>query len=100
MISVCYAKRILIYVYIFVKLNCFELSISSFPPLPSAPFLPFTAVEENLALWEEMKKASERGLQCCLRAKIDYLSDNGCMRDPTIYRCKLEPHPKTGTKYK
>ena len=27
-------------------------------------------------------------------------SDNGCMRDPTIYRCKNEPHPSTGTKYK
>jgi hypothetical protein len=27
-------------------------------------------------------------------------SDNGCLRDPTIYRCKLEPHPRTKDKYK
>ena len=59
-----------------------------------------TAVEENLALWEEMKAGTERGQQCCLRAMIDMQSDNGCLRDPTIYRVKLEPHPSTGTKYK
>ncbi|XP_064394534.1 bifunctional glutamate/proline--tRNA ligase-like isoform X2 [Halichondria panicea] len=59
------------------------------------------SVEQNLALWEEMKVGSKRGLQCCLRARIDMGSDNGCLRDPTIYRCKLEPpHPRTGSKYK
>ncbi len=61
----------------------------------------FSAIEDNLALWEEMKMGTERGLKCCLRARIDMNSDNGCLRDPTIYRCKLEPpHPRTGTKYK
>ena len=40
------------------------------------------------------------GLQFCLRAKIDYASDNSCMRDPVLYRCKLQPHPQTGSKYK
>ncbi|XP_068086803.1 bifunctional glutamate/proline--tRNA ligase [Anabrus simplex] len=58
------------------------------------------SVEENLKLWEEMKKGSEQGQKCCVRAKIDMNSANGCMRDPTIYRCKNEPHPRTGTKYK
>ncbi|XP_046740941.1 bifunctional glutamate/proline--tRNA ligase [Diprion similis] len=58
------------------------------------------SVEKNLELWEEMKKGSSRGTECCVRAKIDYESVNGCMRDPTIYRCKPEPHPRTGTKYK
>uniref|UniRef100_A0A1X7TAW7 Proline--tRNA ligase n=1 Tax=Amphimedon queenslandica TaxID=400682 RepID=A0A1X7TAW7_AMPQE len=57
-------------------------------------------VQDNLNMWEEMKAGSEAGLQCCLRAKIDYASDNGCMRDPVLYRCKLEPHPRTKTKYK
>ena len=75
------------------------LSLSFSPSLPFSLSLP-AAVEENLRLWEEMKRGSERGLQCCLRARIDMQSDNGCLRDPTIYRCKLEPHPRTKDKYK
>ncbi|XP_018370970.1 PREDICTED: bifunctional glutamate/proline--tRNA ligase [Trachymyrmex cornetzi] len=55
---------------------------------------------ENLKLWEEMKRGTKMGQEYCVRAKIDYQSTNGCMRDPTIYRCKLEPHPRTGNKYK
>ncbi|KAH8264319.1 hypothetical protein KR038_006393 [Drosophila bunnanda] len=58
------------------------------------------SVEKNLSLWQEMLKGSESGQKCCVRAKIDMSSPNGCMRDPTIYRCKNEPHPRTGTKYK
>ena len=63
-------------------------------------FLLLLAVEKNLQLWEGMKKGTELGQKSCVRAKIDMNSANGCMRDPTIYRCKNEPHPKTGTKYK
>ncbi|KAG7207935.1 hypothetical protein KM043_009523 [Ampulex compressa] len=58
------------------------------------------SVEKNLALWYEMQQGTEKGQECCVRAKIDYQSANGCLRDPTIYRCKPEPHPRTGTKYK
>ncbi|XP_050666009.1 bifunctional glutamate/proline--tRNA ligase isoform X3 [Leptidea sinapis] len=58
------------------------------------------SVEKNLKLWEEMKKGSKIGIQNCVRAKIDMQSMNGCMRDPTIYRCKPEEHPRTGTQYK
>nr|CAH7725356.1 unnamed protein product [Callosobruchus chinensis] len=58
------------------------------------------SVEKNIAMWEEMKKGTQKGQQCCVRAKIDMQSPNGCMRDPTIYRCKNEPHPRTGDKYK
>lgn len=57
-------------------------------------------VEKNVAMWSEMKAGTEKGQKCCVRAKIDMQSLNGCMRDPTIYRCKNEPHPKTGSKYK
>ncbi|XP_014217472.1 bifunctional glutamate/proline--tRNA ligase [Copidosoma floridanum] len=57
-------------------------------------------IEANLELWREMIKGSTRGQKCCVRAKINYQSSNGCLRDPTIYRCKPESHPKTGTKYK
>jgi len=60
----------------------------------------FAAVEKNISMWEEMKKGTEYGQKCCVRAKIDMASANGCMRDPTIYRCKNEPHPRTGSKYK
>ncbi|CAH0728210.1 unnamed protein product, partial [Brenthis ino] len=58
------------------------------------------SVQKNLQLWEEMKKGSEIGIQNCVRAKIDMQSPNGCLRDPTIYRCMPEPHPRTFTAYK
>ncbi|CRL04183.1 CLUMA_CG017290, isoform A [Clunio marinus] len=58
------------------------------------------SVEKNFEMWREMVAGSERGQKCCVRAKIDMSSPNGCLRDPTIYRCKNEPHPRTGTQYK
>ncbi|CDS37907.1 glutamyl tRNA synthetase cytoplasmic [Echinococcus multilocularis] len=58
------------------------------------------SVEKNLAMWKAMQEGTAHGLKTCIRAKIDMSSDNGAMRDPTIYRCKLEPHIRTGTKYK
>uniref|UniRef100_A0A1B0EW63 Uncharacterized protein n=1 Tax=Phlebotomus papatasi TaxID=29031 RepID=A0A1B0EW63_PHLPP len=58
------------------------------------------SVEKNFAMWQEMLKGSAEGQKCCVRAKMDMNSPNGCLRDPTIYRCKNEPHPRTGTKYK
>lgn len=45
------------------------------------------SVEKNLEMWKEMIAGSAKGVTCCVRAKIDMKSDNGCMRDPTIYRC-------------
>lgn len=60
----------------------------------------FVATETNLAMWEEMKQGSEDGQRYCIRAKIDMASDNGCLRDPTMYRCRSEEHVETGNKYK
>ena len=57
-------------------------------------------VEKNLQMWANMVEGSEQGQKCCVRLKIDMKSNNGCMRDPTIYRCKPEAHVRTGTKYK
>ena len=57
-------------------------------------------MELNLKLWAEMVKGTESGQKCAVRAKMNMLSDNGCMRDPAIYRCKPETHPSTGNKYK
>lgn len=51
-------------------------------------------------MWDEMVAGSAVGQKYCIRAKIDMNSHNGCMRDPTIYRCKNEEHPRTGRKYK
>uniref|UniRef100_A0A6Q2YWD9 Bifunctional glutamate/proline--tRNA ligase n=1 Tax=Esox lucius TaxID=8010 RepID=A0A6Q2YWD9_ESOLU len=58
------------------------------------------SVEQNLKMWEEMKAGTEYGQTCCMRAKIDMASNNGCLRDPTLYRCKNAPHPRTGNTYK
>lgn len=58
------------------------------------------ACEENLKRWREMVAGTEYGQRCCARLKIDMQSPNGCMRDPTIYRCKPETHVRTGDKYK
>uniref|UniRef100_A0A673BPB4 Bifunctional glutamate/proline--tRNA ligase n=1 Tax=Sphaeramia orbicularis TaxID=375764 RepID=A0A673BPB4_9TELE len=57
-------------------------------------------VEQNMKMWSEMKAGTEYGQTCCMRAKIDMNSNNGCMRDPTLYRCKNAPHPRTGSTYK
>uniref|UniRef100_A0A673JLN3 proline--tRNA ligase n=1 Tax=Sinocyclocheilus rhinocerous TaxID=307959 RepID=A0A673JLN3_9TELE len=55
---------------------------------------------KNMQMWEEMKKGTEFGQTCCMRAKIDMNSNNGCLRDPTLFRCKNAPHPRTGSTYK
>ena len=47
-----------------------------------------------------MVKGTDTGQKCVVRAKIDMSSDNGCLRDPTMYRCKNEVHVRTGDKYK
>uniref|UniRef100_A0A8D0ANM4 Bifunctional glutamate/proline--tRNA ligase n=1 Tax=Sander lucioperca TaxID=283035 RepID=A0A8D0ANM4_SANLU len=57
-------------------------------------------VEQNMKMWAEMKAGTESGQTCCMRAKIDMNSNNGCMRDPTLYRCKTTPHPRTGNTHK
>ncbi|GAA6066263.1 bifunctional glutamate/proline--tRNA ligase, partial [Tachysurus ichikawai] len=58
------------------------------------------SVKKNFQMWEEMKAGTEFGQTCCMRAKIDMSSNNGCMRDPTLYRCKIASHPRTGNTYK
>ncbi|KAM7015995.1 bifunctional glutamate/proline--tRNA ligase isoform 2-T2 [Tautogolabrus adspersus] len=57
-------------------------------------------VEQNMKMWTAMKAGTEFGQTCCMRAKMDMSSNNGCMRDPTLYRCKNTPHPRTGSTYK
>ncbi|KAG6750325.1 hypothetical protein POTOM_044813 [Populus tomentosa] len=58
------------------------------------------SVEENLKLWKKMIKGSERGLQCCVRGKLDMQDPNKSLRDPVYYRCNPVPHHRIGSKYK
>jgi glutaminyl-tRNA synthetase len=57
------------------------------------------SIEENLLLFENMKKGVYPDGQCVLRAKIDMTSPNINMRDPTLYRIKRASHPITGDKW-
>lgn len=55
------------------------------------------SVEENLDLFERMKKGEFNDGEKTLRAKIDMTSPNLNMRDPVIYRIiKNIPHHQTG----
>lgn len=57
-------------------------------------------VEENLSLWKEMMVGTERGLQCCVRGKLDMQAVNKSLRDPVYYRCNPIAHHRVGDKYK
>ncbi|MCW5212512.1 glutamine--tRNA ligase/YqeY domain fusion protein [Desulfobulbus sp. TB] len=54
------------------------------------------SVEENLALFEQMKNGELDEGTCSLRAKIDMASPNMMMRDPAIYRIMKKHHHRTG----
>lgn len=54
------------------------------------------SVEENLALFENMKNGMYQDGEKVLRAKIDMKSPNMNMRDPVIYRVAHMTHHNTG----
>ena len=54
------------------------------------------SVEENLALFEDMKNGKYQDGEKVLRAKIDMASGNINMRDPVIYRVAHMTHLNTG----
>ncbi|KAJ1846826.1 glutamate--tRNA ligase, partial [Coemansia sp. RSA 2708] len=58
------------------------------------------SVEENLRRFDEMRRATELGMTCCLRAKMSVDNPNKAMRDPVIYRCNPTPHHRTGSTWK
>ena len=57
------------------------------------------SVEENLELFEQMKKGNYPDGSKVLRAKIDMSSPNINMRDPVMYRILTQKHPRTGDKW-
>lgn len=56
-------------------------------------------VEENLALFDDMKNGKFKDGEKVLRAKIDMASPNINMRDPIIYRISHTTHHNTGDKW-
>ncbi|AZG72739.1 glutamine--tRNA ligase [Shewanella livingstonensis] len=58
-----------------------------------------TGIEENLALFEKMRKGEFKEGECALRAKIDMASPFMCMRDPIIYRIRFAHHHQTGDQW-
>ena len=54
------------------------------------------SVEENLALFSDMRAGKFKDGEKCLRAKIDMASPNINMRDPVIYRILRQTHHRTG----
>ncbi len=58
------------------------------------------SIEDNLALFEQMKKGQFEDGTHVLRAKIDMASPNLNLRDPTLYRIRKMPHHRTGDIWK
>lgn len=57
------------------------------------------SVEENLDLFERMRKGEFKDGEKVLRAKIDMASPNYNMRDPVLYRISHTHHHNTGDKW-
>ena len=73
-----------------------ELRGSLTVPGKNSPYRERT-VEENLRLFRAMRAGVLPDGQCVLRAKIDMMSPNMNLRDPTLYRIKRAEHPLTGS---
>ena len=56
-------------------------------------------VDENLALFEQMRSGALPEGAMTLRAKIDLASGNFNMRDPVLYRIRYIEHHRQGTKW-
>ena len=54
------------------------------------------SVEENLDLFERMRKGEFKDGEHVLRAKIDIASSNMVLRDPLLYRIRHAHHMRTG----
>ena len=57
------------------------------------------SVEDNLALFNDMKDGKYAEGKAVLRAKIDMASPNMNLRDPVIYRVMHQSHHQTGDKW-
>jgi len=64
----------------------------------NSPFRDRT-IEENLDLFERMRKGEFDDGEHVLRAKIDMAASNMIMRDPLLYRIRHSPHYRTGDEW-
>ncbi len=64
-------------------------------PGQNSPFR-YRSVEENLALFRDMRAGKFPNGARVLRAKIDMASGNMNLRDPVLYRILHATHPRTG----
>lgn len=67
-------------------------------PGVASPFRNRT-VEENIALFQEMKEGKHKEGTHILRAKIDMSSPNMLMRDPLMYRIMHQSHHRSGDQW-
>ena len=75
-----------------------EISASRGTPTQPGKESPYRnrSVEENLGLFERMKKGEFKDGEKVLRAKINMSSPNMHLRDPALYRIKNTAHHRTG----
>ncbi|UPK69921.1 glutamine--tRNA ligase/YqeY domain fusion protein [Chitinophaga filiformis] len=75
-----------------------EIAISKGTPTEPGKGTPYRnrSVEENLDLFERMRKGEFKDGEKVLRAKVDLASPNMHMRDPIMYRIKHAHHHRTG----
>ncbi len=83
------------------ELSVEEISTNRGTPTKPGIESPFRnrSVEENLKMFEDMKKGVFQKGERVLRAKIDMTSPNMHMRDPILYRIIYAPHHRTGDKW-
>jgi glutaminyl-tRNA synthetase len=70
-------------------------NITVTPPGKNSPWRE-RSVEENLALFEQMRAGQFADGEKTLRAKIDMAQPNLVMRDPVMYRIRRDTHYRTG----
>jgi len=70
-------------------------NITITPPGKDSPYRN-RSIEENLDLFERMRKGEFPDGSKTLRAKIDMAHPNLVMRDPVMYRIRRVPHYRTG----
>ncbi|AEJ61805.1 Glutaminyl-tRNA synthetase [Spirochaeta thermophila DSM 6578] len=77
--------------------------ISRMRGVPTEPGIPSPyrdrSVEENLELFEKMRRGEFEEGECVLRAKIDMSSPNMHLRDPVMYRIRKVSHYRQGDRW-